>query len=133
MKKVFAVVVALLFVAGVTSQGFAAKAKKDQKFDKIIAHVVSVDAAAKTMVVKVDKTGATKTISISAKAASQINAGDRVRVKLKPGTTQSVGVRVLKDHSKDAVDAADASLAAEHASAEAVTTNAVAAPVTGKD
>ncbi|MBF0571125.1 MAG: hypothetical protein HQL12_04570 [Candidatus Omnitrophica bacterium] len=101
MKRILAIVLALLFMAAFSMPSFAAKASKDQKYDRIVAQVVSVDAAAKTMVVKEEKSGASRTIKISAKASSQINAGDRVRIKLKPGTDESVGVRVLKDHSKD--------------------------------
>ncbi|MEI7998343.1 MAG: hypothetical protein WCH62_02405 [Candidatus Omnitrophota bacterium] len=103
MKKILAVVLVMLFVAGISASSFAAKAKKSQKFDKIVAQIVSIDAAANTMVVKEEKSGASRTIKISAKAVSQIKVGDRVRIKLKPGTDDSLGVRVLKDHSKDEV------------------------------
>jgi len=101
MKRIFAVVLVILLVSGFAMTSFAAKASKDQKYDRIVAKVVSVDTATKTMVVTEERTGASRTIRISAKAASQVNVGDRVRIKLKPGTDESVGVRVLKDHSKD--------------------------------
>ena len=100
MKKFLGIILMGLFVVGICIPSFAAKASKDQKYDRIVAQVVSVDAAAKTMVVKEEKTGVSRTIKISAKAASQVNVGDRVRIKLKPGTDESVGVRVLKDKSK---------------------------------
>ena len=101
MKKIFTAVLVLLFVVGLTVPGFAKKTSKDQKYDKIVAQVVSVDATAKTMVVKEEKTGETRTIKISARAVSQVKEGDRVRIKLKPGTNESAGVRVLKDHPKN--------------------------------
>jgi len=98
MKRIFALVLVLLFVAGVSTLSFAGK---DKKSDRIVARIVSVDAAGKTIVVKEEKTGESRTIKVSAKAVSQIKVGDRVRIKLKPGTDESMGVRVLKDHSKD--------------------------------
>ena len=100
MKKFLVIVLALFFVAGMALPGFAAKAgsKKDsaQKYERIVAEVVSLDVAAKTMVVKREAGGETRTISISEKAASQLKVGDRVRIKLKAGTNESAGVRVLK-------------------------------------
>ncbi|MBF0619349.1 MAG: hypothetical protein HQL19_04195 [Candidatus Omnitrophica bacterium] len=104
MKKILAVVVAMFFVTGMAVPSFAAKAssKKEaaEKYDRIVATVESLDVAAKTMVVKEEKTGAARTIKISAKAASQLKVGDRVRVKLNAGTDESAGVRVLKGEPK---------------------------------
>ncbi|MEI6438421.1 MAG: hypothetical protein WCO69_06715 [Candidatus Omnitrophota bacterium] len=98
MKKLAGIVLAVLLTVSFATTGFAAKGKKadGQKFDRIVASVVSLDVAAKTIVVKEEKTGASRTISISAKAASQLKVGDRVRIKLKAGTDESAGVRVLK-------------------------------------
>jgi len=106
MKKILGIVLVAFLVAGVSAPGFAAK-KDEKKFERIVAQVVSVDPAAKTMVVKREKTGETSTISISAKAASQVHVGDRVRIKLKAGTNESAGVLVLKAPSA-AEPAADA-------------------------
>ena len=96
MKKFLAIVLTMLFVAGMAVPSFAAKKVSSDKYDRIVANVVSLDVAAKTMVVKEEKSGASRTISISAKAASQLKVGDRVRIKLKAGTNESAGVRVLK-------------------------------------
>jgi hypothetical protein len=87
-----------LLVVGLALPSFAAKAsgKKAEKFDRIVAIVVSVDTATKTMVVKREENGESRTITISEKAASQVKVGDRVRIKLKAGTNESAGVRVLK-------------------------------------
>jgi hypothetical protein len=101
MKRILRVVLILSLVVGVSIPSFAAKVSKDKKYNRIVAQVVSVNATAQTMVVKEEKTGESRTIKISAKAASQVKVGDRVRIKLNPGTNESVGVRVLKDHSKD--------------------------------
>ena len=51
------------------------------------------------IVVKEEKSGASRTIKISARAAAELKAGDRVRIKLKAGTDESAGVRVLKGES----------------------------------
>ncbi|MBF0569623.1 MAG: hypothetical protein HQL18_02470 [Candidatus Omnitrophica bacterium] len=99
MKKILGIILTVLFVAGLAVPSFAAKAsgkKGDGKFDRIVALVVSVDTKANTMLVKEEKTGETRTIKISAKAAAKVQAGDRVRIKLKAGTDESAGVRVLK-------------------------------------
>ena len=102
MRKIVGILVALVFVAGMAVPGYAAKAgskKESAAYDRIVADVVSLDVAGKSMVVKEEKTGATRTIKISAKAAAGIKVGDRVRVKLHAGTNESAGVRVLKGQS----------------------------------
>ena len=104
MKKIFVIVLTVLFAAGMAMPSFAAKTESkkasDQKYDRIVAEVVSLDVAAKTIVVKEEKSGASRTIKISAKAASELKVGDRVRIKLKAGTDESAGVRVLKAEPK---------------------------------
>lgn len=104
MKKIVGIILAVVLVFGVAVPGFAAKthSKKDaaQKYDRIVAEVVSLDVAAKSIVVKEESTGASRTIKISAKAAAELKVGDRVRIKLKAGTDESAGVRVLKAEPK---------------------------------
>ena len=104
MKKVFGIILAVVFVSGMALPSYAAKAssKKEsaEKYDRIVAEVVSLDVAAKTIVVKEEKSGASRTVKISAKAASQVKVGDRVRIKLLAGTNESAGVRVLKAEPK---------------------------------
>ncbi len=115
MKKILSVVLAVVFVAGVALPCFAEKAhsKKEasEKYDRIVAQVVSLDVPAKTIVVKEEKSGASRTVTISAKAAAELKVGDRVRIKLKAGTDESAGVRVLKapaaEPQADAVPAAE--------------------------
>ena len=99
MKKILGIILTVLFVVGISMPSFAAKAdskKATEKYDRIVAEVVSLDTAANTIVVKEEKSGASRTVKISAKAASQLKVGDRVRIKLKAGTNESAGVRVLK-------------------------------------
>ena len=103
MKKILGIVLTVLFVIGVAMPSFAAKAsKKDsaEKYDRIVAQVLSIDATAKTIAVKEEKTGASRTVKVSAKAISELKVGDRVRIKLKAGTDESAGVRVLKAEAK---------------------------------
>ncbi|NTV30152.1 MAG: hypothetical protein HGA80_08750 [Candidatus Omnitrophica bacterium] len=102
MRKVLGIVFSVMLVVGMMAPAFAAKPSDKQvakKFDRIVAEVVSLDVAQKTIVVKEEKSGESRTISISAKAASELKVGDRVRIKLKAGTNQSAGVRVLKAKS----------------------------------
>jgi hypothetical protein len=111
MKKFVVVALTVFLAAGLCAPGFAAKAGKKSEardFERIVAQVVSVDVAAKTMVVKREENGETRTISISEKAAAKVQVGDRVRIKLKAGTNQSAGVRVLgaKPVAEDAAAAA---------------------------
>jgi hypothetical protein len=95
MKKYLRIVLTVLFVVALCAPSFAAK-KSPKKFERIVAHVTSLDVAAKTIGITEEKSGAVRTIKISAKAASQLKVGDRVRIKLKPGTDESAGVLVLK-------------------------------------
>jgi hypothetical protein len=112
MKKIFGALVAVALVAGVAMPGFAAKThgKKasSEKFDRIVAEVVSIDVSARMIAVKEEKSGASRTVKVSARAVSKLAVGDRVRIKLKAGTDESAGVRVLKPEMKaDAVGAMD--------------------------
>ena len=97
MKRILAVILAVVFAAGFSSPVFAAKTvkKAEKEFERIVAEVQSVDVAARTIVVKREENGEIRTISISEKAASQVQVGNRVRIKLKAGTNESAGVRVL--------------------------------------
>jgi len=97
MKKIESIVLAIVLVVGLCVPGFAAKNQtQPKKFERIVAQVVSLDVPGKTIGITEEKTGASRTIKISAKAASQLKVGDRVRIKLKPGTDESMGVLVLK-------------------------------------
>ncbi len=103
MKKVLRGMLTVLFVLAMAMPSFAAKEsskKAAEKYDRIVAEVVSLDTTANTIVAKEEKSGESRTVKISAKAASQLKVGDRVRIKLKAGTNESAGVRVLKGEVK---------------------------------
>ena len=109
-------VVAALFVAGVGAPAFAEKAVKktsEQKYERIVASIVSIDPKTKTINVTREENGESRTVVISDKALAQVHVGDRVRIKLKPGTNESVGLRIL-----GAKPVADAGTAAPAAAAE---------------
>ena len=98
MKKVLRGMLTVLFVLAMAMPSFAAKEsskKAAEKYDRIVAEVVSLDTTANTIVAKEEKSGESRTVKISAKAASELKVGDRVRIKLKAGTTESAGVKVL--------------------------------------
>ena len=97
MKRIESIILAIILVVGLCVPGFAAKTHtKAKKFERIVAHVMSLDVPGKIIGITEEKSGASRTIHISAKAASQLKVGDRVRIKLKPGTDESMGVLVLK-------------------------------------
>jgi hypothetical protein len=100
VRKILVSVLVVLFLAGFFAPAFAAKTsgKKAQvkQFERIVAVVDSIDPATRKMVVTREENGESRTITISEKAAAQVQVGDRVRIKLKAGTNESAGVRVLK-------------------------------------
>ena len=100
MKKIFGIILTVLFVVSISMSSFAAitHSKKEtvEKYDRIIGWVVSLDVVAKTIVVKEEKSGASRTVKISAKEVSGLKIGEKVRIKLKAGTDESVGVWVLR-------------------------------------
>lgn len=104
VKKFSVIVLTVLLSVGLCLPVFAAKKAKDKKFERIVATVVSVDVATKTMVVTREENGESRTISISKKAAEKVQVGDRVRIKLKAGTNESAGVKVLGAKPGSAMD-----------------------------
>jgi hypothetical protein len=108
VRKVLVIVLTALFVAGLSVPSFAAKASgkkaEGKNFERIVAIVDSIDPATRKMVVTREENGESRTITISEKAAAQVKVGDRVRIKLKAGTNESAGVRVLG--AKPVADAA---------------------------
>src|SRR5690348_16608626 len=115
MKKVGGIILAVILAVGLSVPGFAKETSTAKKYERIVAQVDSLDVAGKTIGITEEKTGAKRTIHISAKAASQLKVGDRVRIKLKPGTDESLGVLVLKpktaDEAPEATTAAPANAA----------------------
>lgn len=98
MKKGLGLLLAVFLVMSFAAPVFAAKSGKKaggQKYERMVAEVTSIDTATRMMVIKREENGEVRTIKVSARAAEKVQVGDRVRVKLKAGTNESAGVRVL--------------------------------------
>jgi len=102
MKKAIAVVVALLFLLGLTSftfaQGKKPKATKatQENIEIIRGKVVSVDQANRQIAIKDNKTQADRTFVVSEKAIAVVKVGDEVKVKVKVGSTHAESVKIVK-------------------------------------
>ena len=106
MRKTIAVIVALLFLLGLTSftfaQGKKTKATKatQENVEIIRGKVVSVDQATKQIVVKDNKTQTDRTFVVSRKVIRVVKIGDEVKVKVKVGSTQAESVKIVKSEVK---------------------------------
>ncbi len=103
MKKMLTIATVVLFVSGVAVSGFAqtTHAKKAAAAPEVISGmVVSVDTVNKQIVVTDGKTGQNRVFVVSEKAAAVVKAGEKVEVKLKPGSNTTSSVKVLKQKSK---------------------------------
>ena len=102
MKKAIAVVVALLFLLGLSSftfaQGNKPKATKvaPENVEIIRGKIISIDSANKQIVVRDNKTQADKTFLVSEKVIKAVKVEDEVKVKVKAGTDQVISVKVIK-------------------------------------
>ena len=87
MKKIVAAVVALLFFLSFTNftvaQAKSLKTAKPakEKTEIITGKVVSVDKAAKTIIVKDNKTQVEKSFVVSEKAVTTVKVGNEVKIK----------------------------------------------------
>jgi len=106
MKKTIAVVVALLFLLGLTNSTFAQEKKHkatkaaQENVEIIRGKVVSVDRANKQIEVKDNKTQANRTFVLSEKAITVVKIGDEVKVKVKVGSTHAESVKIVKSKPK---------------------------------
>jgi hypothetical protein len=103
MKKIFAVVLALVFVSGVAVPCFAqavSHKKAEVVLEVVRGKIVSLDVAKKEVVVKEEKSGLDKTFTVSEKAISALKVGDNVKIKIKPGNTAAESVKVINPEAK---------------------------------
>lgn len=110
MKKIMILVVTALLAVGICLPAFAGKAGKrsaEKKFERIVASIVSIDPQTRTIVVTREENGESRSVVISEKALAQVQVGDRVRIKLKAGTNESAGVRILGPNPAAATVAAE--------------------------
>ena len=108
MKKLLVALVSVLaFAVMVCAQGAAAPApaaapekaakKAAVKMESCTGVVVSVDTAAKSIVVKDEKSGTDMTFTVAkAKAIAKLKADQTVTVKYKEGTTEAVSITAKK-------------------------------------
>jgi len=106
MKKAIAVVVALLFLLGLTSFTFAQVKKPkttkatQENIEIVRGKVVSVDQANKQIVVKDNKTQADRSFAVSKKVIAVVKVGDEVKVKVKVGSANAESVKIVKSEAK---------------------------------
>ena len=106
MKKTIAVAVALLFLLGFTSFTFAQDKKHKgaraapENVETIRGKVVSVDQINKQIVVKDNKTQTDMTFTVSDKVIAAVKVGDKVKVKVKAGSSNAESVMILRSEKK---------------------------------
>ncbi len=112
MKKIIALIVAMLFVFAVASVSIAAEAKKAEpakkeaapakekkaKVVQVTGEIAAVDAAAKTITVKGKKGDVV--IGVDDKTLKDVKAGDKVTVKYSSADGKNTAKKVTKAKAK---------------------------------
>ncbi len=104
MRKMTAILMTAMFLAMPVAMSFAqgekAQVEKKATHESIKGIVVSVDAAKGEVVIKDDVTGADKTVTLDNKdELAALKAGDKVKARLKAGTTVAESIsKVKKTH-----------------------------------
>jgi len=107
MKKINIFLFALFLTCGTAISSFAQTpqaifAKKPKvNIETIRGKIISIDMAKNVIVVKEDKTGTEKTITIDAKVISSLNMNEEVKVSVKEGSDIAASVKEI--HKKTAV------------------------------
>jgi len=101
MKKITVILVALLLICAMstlsfaqTSQGTGAK-KAVVNTEIIRGKIISIDTAKNEIVVKENKTGTEKAISIDPKVIATLKIDDQVKVTLKEGSNIAASVKKI--------------------------------------
>lgn len=101
MKKISVILVALFLTCAISTVIFAqtsqkASAKKSTaKSEVVIGKIISIDTAKNEIVVKADKSGMEKTISVNIKVISTLKADDQVKVRLQKDSSIAVSVKKI--------------------------------------
>ena len=101
MRKITVILVALLFLCGISALGFAKIAhapstKKAQvKTEVIKGKIISIDTAKNEIVIKNNKTGTEKAIAVDPKVISSLKTDEEVKVTLKAGSNIAEHVKKL--------------------------------------
>lgn len=112
MKKTVSFFIALLFLCGISTLSFAQavptptptkSAKKDEvKMEVIKGEIVSIDTTANQIVVKDKKTAQDRTIGVDPKEIAKLTVGEKVKIKIKEGSTIAESVKKIKSDTKKA-------------------------------
>lgn len=98
------VVVAIFFISSILVIPVFAQTAQHKKpvvaTETVSGSVVSVDKARKEIIVKDEKTGQDRTFVVSQKAVSVVKTGEKVKVKVKPGSNLAESVKVLNPEPK---------------------------------
>jgi hypothetical protein len=101
MKKLGNILFISLLICGIAVVSFAQttntkSAMKSKANIEITSGIVtSIDTAKNEIVVKSNKTGADRTITVSAKVIVSLNMGEEVRVTLNKGSNIAVGLKKI--------------------------------------
>jgi uncharacterized protein HemX len=101
MKKIVNILVVLFLICGMAVVSFAqtqqaAVTKKvEAKAGFITGKIIAIDTAKNAIVVKEDKTGIEKTITVEAKAISSFKVNERVKVSFKEGSDIAASVKKI--------------------------------------
>jgi Na+-translocating ferredoxin:NAD+ oxidoreductase RNF subunit RnfB len=87
----------LFFLVGFGSFGCS----KGSKADVIKGKIVSVDNSKNEIVIKDNKTGTEKTISVNPNDISSLKTNEEVRVKLASGTNKAESIKLRSQRNKD--------------------------------
>ena len=99
MKRITAVLIALLLMCGMTILSFAQASqatgakKVEVSTETIRGKIISVDTAKNEIVVKENKTGTEKTIVVDSIIISSLKANEMVKVTLKSGSNVAEKVK----------------------------------------
>lgn len=101
MRKITVILVALIFLCGMSTLSFAQTAqvksakKAEVKTEVIKGKIISIDTAKNEIVVKDNKAGVEKTIAVDPKAISSLKTDEEVRIRVKEGTNVAESVREI--------------------------------------
>jgi hypothetical protein len=106
MKKIAIILVVLLLICGMSALSFAqtsqtTTAKKAEVSTEVIkGKIISIDTARNEIVLKENKTGTEKTISVAPAVISSLKVGEEVKVTLKAGSNVAEKVKEITEAKK---------------------------------
>jgi len=101
MKKITVILLALIFVCGLVTFSFAQTAsgktgaKPTVKSEIIRGKIVSIDTTKNEIVVKSNKSGVEKTITVDPKDIASLKTDENVKIKIKEGSNVAESIREI--------------------------------------